>query len=101
MVHKIQTFQKLKRHPLLTLALICAVAAGSAFAAVGTGSADNRKYCNMYMGCTCKCPPQADTRRGHDDHYDVKCPTCNSHARKQKKNIRSGFFCPETNDWVN
>ncbi|MBI3652759.1 MAG: hypothetical protein HY231_17185 [Acidobacteria bacterium] len=93
--------EKMKRHWLIMIVMFCAVAVIFATIVIRTGTADNRKYCNLYMGCSCKCKPGDDTRRGHDDHYDVKCPMCNNFARnKQKKNIRSGYFCPESNDWV-
>jgi hypothetical protein len=93
--------EKVRRHWLLTIVMFCVVAVILTTVAIRTGVADNRKFCNLYMGCNCKCKPLSDTKRGHDDHFDVKCPMCNSFARdKQKKNIRSGFFCPETNDWV-
>jgi hypothetical protein len=98
---EIQMIGKMRRHWLLTVMMFCVVAVIFATVATRTTTADNLKFCNLYMGCKCKCKTGDDSRRWHDDHYDVKCPMCNSFAKnKQKKNIRSGYFCPEKDDWV-
>lgn len=93
-------------HWLLTPALLCAVLISSASnAAWSNEPAQNMKFCNMYMGCSCECKVGTDSRRWHEgnesSHYDVLCPRCNKFAKdKEKKNIRSGYFCSETKDWV-
>lgn len=96
----------LLRHWLLTPLLFCAVLVSFASNAAPSGEAShqNMKFCNMYMGCNCECKVGTDSRKwheGNESHYDVLCPHCNKFAKeKQKKNIRSGYFCPEANDWV-
>ena len=95
------------RHWGLAVLLLCASLITPASNAAWNGEApQNMKFCNMYMGCSCKCKVGSDSRRWHEgnesSHYDVLCPTCNKFAKeKQKKNIRSGYFCSEKNDWVN
>ena len=104
---------RINRKSIFMIVLFCMV-----FITPATGvylvKADEPSLCHKHMGCTCKCPAGSDSKRLHeptnadfnDDnvpsfqpHYDVFCSKCNKYAKKKGKNIRSGYFCPVTNNW--